>query len=205
MGVVAGGFEDCFGGFAVLPGEVDLEAASGAQASEGSGGPCCGEGGEEADHVEVLVGAIGVGLEEHLDEAGGAAEVAVDLEGGVLLETADVEEVGAGGLAEELEDTLVSGVAVFEAGHAVDDPGAGPAGAAPASGQAIVERCPAGVCEVGRVARGDLVVGEEGEEVGDVAVTGLVLDVVLGPLLQVAGFTDLEGRELGEGGTGAGV
>ncbi len=51
VGVVAGGFEGGFGGFAVLPGEIDLEAASGAEAAEGSGGPRGGKGREEADYV----------------------------------------------------------------------------------------------------------------------------------------------------------
>ena len=64
----------------------------------------------------------------------GPAEIAVDLEGSRPSEAADVEEVGAGGLAEELEDALVGGFAVFEAGHAVDDPGARPAGAASTGG-----------------------------------------------------------------------
>ena len=59
--------------------------------------------------------------------------------------------------------------------------------------------------EVGGAARGDLVVGEEGEEMGDVTVAGLVFGVVFGPLLQVAGFADLEGGELDEGGAGLGV
>jgi len=134
VGVVAGGFEDGFGGFAILPGEIDLEAASGAEAAKGSGGPRGGQGREEPDYVEVWFGAVGVGLEKHLDEASGAAEVAVDLEGVFVPGAADVEQVGAGGLAEELKDALVGGVAVFEAGHAVDDPGAGPAGAASVGG-----------------------------------------------------------------------
>ena len=146
-----------------------------------------------------------MGLEEHFDEAGRAAEVAVDLEGGVFLETADVEEVGPGGLAEELENALVGGVSVFEASHAVDDPGARPAGAATVRGKTPVEGGAAGLGEVGRAARCDLVVGEEGEEVGDVTVAGFVFDVVFGPLLQVAGFADLEGWELGEDGVSAGV
>ena len=40
---------------------------------------------------------------------------------------------------------------------------------------------------------------------GDVPVAGFVFDVVLGPLLQVTGFADLEGWELREGGVGADV
>ena len=40
---------------------------------------------------------------------------------------------------------------------------------------------------------------------GDVTVARFVFNVVLGPLLQIAGFADLEGWELGEGGVGSGV
>jgi hypothetical protein len=61
---------------------VDVEAAAGAEAGDVAVGPGGGEGGEEVD-------LSGVALEEHLGDAGGAAEVAVDLEGRV-----GVEEVG---------------------------------------------------------------------------------------------------------------
>ena len=42
VGMGTGRFEDSFGGFAVLPDEVDFEGASGAEAAEASGGPGCG-------------------------------------------------------------------------------------------------------------------------------------------------------------------
>src|SRR6185312_13288794 len=108
---------------------------------------------------------------------------------------ADIEEIAVRGFAEEVEDALVGGVAVFEAGHAVDDPGARPAGAAAAVGEAGVERGAAGFGQLRRAARGDLVSGEERPEVGDVAVAGLVVGVVFGPFLQAAVAGDFEWRE----------
>ena len=58
--------------------DVDGEVASGAESADASGGPRCGEGGEEVD-------ASGMALEEHFGYAGRASEVAVDLEWGVLV------------------------------------------------------------------------------------------------------------------------
>jgi hypothetical protein len=167
VGLGEGGAECGLGGAALFPGEVQFQAGAGGEAAKAAVRPGFGQGGEEADDA-------GVGLEQHLDEAGGSAEVAVDLEGRVFLEAADVEEIVAGGLAEELEDIGVGGVAVAQAGHAVDDPGARPAGAASAGGEAGVERGAGGAGQRGRGCWRDLIFGEEtrrGERCGD----GLVL------------------------------
>ena len=82
---------------------------------------------------------FGVRLQQHLDEAIGRAEVAVDLEGRVLFHTADVEEIAPCAETEEHEDVFVARIAIAEPRHAVDDPGTRPAGGTTAGGEALVE------------------------------------------------------------------
>src|SRR5207248_6263175 len=110
--------------------EVDLEAAAGAEAADCAGGPGRGEGGEQVEFA-------GVALEEHLGDAGGEAEVAVDLEGGVGVEQVRVDAAGpvvlAGERREELPGAGERLLAVAEAGPEVDLPRQRPAGAAVAA------------------------------------------------------------------------
>ena len=58
----------------LAPAAVHLHAATGAESAVAAGVPEVRQGGEELDHPLVA-------LKEHLGDAGGAAEVAVDLEG----------------------------------------------------------------------------------------------------------------------------
>src|SRR5579883_821203 len=64
---------------AVAPHHVNFEPASGAEAFEAAVGPGFRKGGEERDFA-------GVALDQHFSDAGGASEIAVDLEGRVSVE-----------------------------------------------------------------------------------------------------------------------
>ena len=61
------------GDLAVLPLDVHLMAAAGAQAGDLAVRPCVRQGGQQADHAAMA-------LHEHFGDRRGAAEIAVDLE-----------------------------------------------------------------------------------------------------------------------------
>ena len=102
---------------ALGPVDLNLESAAGPEALDGAVGPGFRERGQELDFA-------GVALEQHLGDAGGAAEVAVDLERGM-----GVEHVGVGpvGTDQEAED-LVGVLGVLQPGPEVEPPGQAPAG-----------------------------------------------------------------------------
>src|SRR5579859_145920 len=105
---------------AVPPGQVDGEAAAGAQASYLAVGEGGGEGREEID-------AVVLALEQHLGDAGCAAKVAIDLERRMRVEHIRVYSAvftrGADGIGEQFIEQFQGVVAVAEAGPAVDLPG----------------------------------------------------------------------------------
>ena len=120
----------------LLPLDVHLERAPGAETADASRRPGGGEGGEEIDHRRPSVGRAAVGLHQHLRDAGGHAEVAVDLEGRVGVEQVGVDAAAARVARarrvdepEQVADEAVRVVAVAEARPQVDLPGHRPAGA----------------------------------------------------------------------------
>src|SRR5688572_32773377 len=75
------GTEDELRQLPAVPGHVDLVPAAGAQAGDGTARPRLRQRGEQIDLEEVLlVRRADVALQEHLRDAAGRAEVAVDLE-----------------------------------------------------------------------------------------------------------------------------
>jgi len=157
------GVEGGGGEFVVGPGEVDLDVAAGAEALDGTGGPCVGKCGEELE-------GVGLGLEEHFGDGGGVAEVAINLEWGmgaeeVGVDAAAVDHVFGGVSGNEVDEIVEEFVGVFgveEAGPADGAPGHGPAGGFIASGG---EGNFGGGGEVWCCEGGNLVAGVEGEEV----------------------------------------
>ena len=106
-------------------------------------------------------------LQQHLGDACGTAEVAVDLEGGMGAEQIRVHPAAAvsGTLVpaqtEGLLDQAVGTVAVVQPGPEVDLPVERPAGAAVA---AVAEGHAAGIGELCGGQRGDLVAGVQGPQ-----------------------------------------
>ncbi len=180
--------------FSLGPGKIDGEAAAGFQAGDGAAGPGGGQGGEELEDA-------GVALHEHLGEAGGVAEVAVDLERRVGVEEIPIEAAafhrGLGGAdeVEEVFDDDVGVVAVELAGPHVDLPAHRPAGGFVA---AELEGARDGAEEFGRGVGVDLVAGVETVEVGEVAMVGLGFFVISAPFLELAAGADAVGSEAGE-------
>ena len=129
-------------------------------------------------------------LHEHLEDAGDAAEVAVDLEGRMGVEEV---RVGARGVEQHLQD-VVRVVAFAEAGPEVEPPGDAPPRRLVA---ADLEGPAGGGGERGLALDGDLAAREEGVEMRDVAVVDLgSLHVpVVEPLLELAGGADLVWRQ----------
>jgi hypothetical protein len=92
---VARGFEGGADEFAGGPRDGDFDAAAGAESGDGAVGKGLGQGGEQVDEggVAGLDGgeaggsAVGVvALQQHLGDARGCAEIAVDLEGRMRVE-----------------------------------------------------------------------------------------------------------------------
>ena len=113
--------------------------------------------------------------------AGDAPEVAVDLEGRVV-----VEQVGQGGFPQQQLDVLPRLFPVLQRGPEVDNPGAAPAGVTAPVGKAALQGLAGGLGQLWGALGGDLVAGMEGEQVGHVPVAHLHLLVLLQPLLQGA-------------------
>ena len=175
-GVSELGMQDGASQLAVLPVEVHHEAAARAEALDGAVRPGAGQGGQELDLAVVA-------LQEHLGDAGGRAEVAVDLERRV-----GVEEVRQGVPRQGLDEHLVGVVAVEQAGPEVDLPGLAPARAAVAPED---QRLPRGPEEL-RACRGVISQpGIQAPQVRDVPVLVLRVVLVLEPLLELAVPADL--------------
>ena len=141
-------------------------------------------------------------LQEHFGEAGGGAEVAIDLERRVSVKeiriraaASGADALGAGADGGELgPEDFFAAVAVAEAGPEVKFVGEAPAGAGVAAG---VEGLAGGDGEFGRVAHGDFVAGVEAPEVGDVAVGGLGFWIGFEPFHDTAIGADASGSEAG--------
>ena len=96
---IGGGMEGKFLEGAVLPAEVEGKTAAGFDTYYFPVGEGCRQGGKD------LEDAPGVALQQHFCQSGGAAEVAVDLEGGVSVEHIWIDAAmfagGADGVGEE--------------------------------------------------------------------------------------------------------
>ncbi len=137
-------------------------------------------------------------LQQHLRDAGGAAEVAVDLERGMRVEQVGVRAASRVLLLARRRHVVqvrpqhaVRVIAVEEAGPEPDLPRLAPAGAAISP---EFERSPHGGREIGRVDGIDLVVGEQPDEVRHVAMLRILVVPVLVPLLEIAAAADLVRR-----------
>ena len=139
-----------------------------------------------------------VGLEEHLGDGGGAAHVAVDLEGRVSVKEIWISALGA----EQGTENAVGALAVLHACPKIEPPCDGPAsGDVAACFQAVSH----GGCELGRAAKGDLVARVKGVEVRDVAmasVRGGGVPILM-PFLELARCADAVGRQSVAGGGNA--
>ena len=75
---------------ALFPGEIHGQAATGADAGEGALVPDFWQGGQQVDN-RATGGVALMALDEHFHDAGGGAEVTVNLEGRVGVEEVGVE------------------------------------------------------------------------------------------------------------------
>jgi len=139
-----------------------------------------------------------VGLEKHFGDGGGAAQIAVDLEGRVSVKEIWIRSLGA----EQGAENAVGALAILEARPKIEPPCDGPtSGDVAACFQAVSH----GGCELGRATKGDLIARVKGVEVGDVAV-GPVWGggvPILVPFLELARSADAVGRQLIAGGGNA--
>jgi hypothetical protein len=95
----------------------------------------------------------------------------------------DRQQVRGGGSGQELDQMVVGQVAFLEPGPEGDHPGSAPSRAAPAVGQAVLQR-PAGRLRHARGAPGrDLVAGVEREQMRQVPVPRFRLGKIIPPLL----------------------
>lgn len=134
-------------------------------------------------------------LQQELDDAGGAAEVAVDLKDPAGAGRVGVKQVRPGGVIEQTAERFVGFFAVRQAGPEADGPGAGPTGVGAAGGQTAFQRDLAGTPQR-RVAAGSEFVAEvERVHVGHVALAGFGFVEILGQLLELAVLADLVGEE----------
>ena len=72
------------GEFVGVPFERDIEATSGAETDDLARWPCCRQGGQKLQHVDVVPAVMA--LQEHFGDAGSAAEVTIYLERRVCIE-----------------------------------------------------------------------------------------------------------------------
>jgi hypothetical protein len=97
-----------------------------------------------------------------------------------------IEQVRGGGPGEQLHKMVVGQVAFLEPGPEGDHPGSAPARAAPAVGEAVLQR-PAGRLRQARGVPGrDLIAGVEREQMRQMPVSRFRLAEVLPPLLQAS-------------------
>ena len=168
------------GQLAVLPRDVDSRAASHPDTRQASRRPPFRECGQESDFVQRA-------LHQQLRDAGGAAQVAVDLKRRV-----QVEHVRQRALREQEPQVGVRALAVTEPGPQRHPPGRRPAGAAVA---AQLEARLRGGRERGRALDVDALPGIQRVEVRDVAMCRLRFGVVLDPFLQLSARADLQWRQ----------
>lgn len=109
---------------ALLPGGINSDVTACPESSEVAFLPEVGQGWEQVDDGAAFTVAD-MGLEEHLGDAGGRAEVAIDLEGWVGVEEVGVETASAldsANRCEEVAEDFVGVVAIQEACPEVDLP-----------------------------------------------------------------------------------
>ena len=127
-----------------------------------------------------------VGLQQHLGDRGGSAEVAVDLK-----RRMGIEEVVERRFGQQQLEIFIRFFGVLEPGPEVDQPSAAPAGVAAAVRQAMLDGFAAGGGELGRPPQGELLAGVQAERMRDMAVAGVGFRELLGPLHQPAVAADL--------------
>src|SRR5579884_1224490 len=177
----------------IAPRQVHGESATRAQASELTIGPHGRQRRQEPDDAAMA-------LQQHFRHSGRSAEITVNLIRGILLHSADVEEIVACGMAQKLHELLVAAVAVFKAREAIDDPGAAPSCASAAVVEPAIEGRTTGLCQLWSIAQCDLIIRIECPQVGDMAVSRLNFFVVLLPLLKIAVAPDFKARQALSGG-----
>lgn len=107
--------------FPATPHNVYLVSSAGPQSADRSILPSLRQGGEQVDQ-ETIGHIADMRLEQHLDDAGRASEVAVDLEGRVA-----VEQIRQRRSLQQFDEMQMRLFGVLEAGEKVDRPGATPA------------------------------------------------------------------------------
>ncbi len=168
---VAGGDADffrCTG----APGGTHGDIVPGLDAVERAVSPGSRDGGKHADQA----GIVG---HEHLVDAGGGAEVAVDLEGRVR-----IPEVGVGGVGDDVAHHLVGAITVEQLGPEVDLPSHRPAGTAVA---AVFQRFAGGLSQIRGGVDGDVSARPQRVQVRDVAVADLAEVIGVLPLAEHPG------------------
>ncbi len=166
---------------AAAPLGADGVSATAAQSAHAPGGP---GGRQRRQHVQFAV----VALQQHLRDARGGAEVAVDLEGRVQVEHVGREPVRP----HQVPDQLVGPGAVLQPRPEVDLPRERPTRPVVT---AQLQRPPRGLVQLGCPALGDLVARMQTVQVGDVPVSPLGLHPVGQPLLDVAPGADPRRRQ----------
>ena len=107
-----------------------------------------------------------------------------------------VQQTGLGTVGQQFLELGVGRVAVLQSRVEIQQPAHAPAGAAAAGGQAARQGLAGSFGELGRQRHVDLVGGEQAVQVGNMAVTRVLLRVVLDPLLYASGArADLQGRQ----------
>src|SRR5690242_11070607 len=96
-----------------------------------------------------------------------------------------VEKVGQGRLAQQYQQALVRFFGVLQPRPEVDYPGAAPTRAAASRGKTALQAAARGLGQFRRTAQRHLIAGIKREEVGYVAVAGILLVVILLPFLQL--------------------
>ncbi|MNC14935.1 hypothetical protein D3C75_627270 [compost metagenome] len=172
----------------LLPLEVHGKPASGPQACGGSGRPLGRQRRQQLNIVQMA-------LHQHLGNACRSAEVAVNLEGRMV-----IEQIGQGGFFEQLLGMGISLLPIQQPGPEVDDPCPAPAGMASPVGQAVLQGHPGGLRQFRGLPRADGGARMQGEQMGDVAVAGIHFLIVHQPLLELAVLADFHSRQPGADG-----
>src|ERR1035438_267869 len=192
--------------FSIPPVECHLETTAGYQAADFTRGERRGQGRQEVEESRLAAlyrGQAGgrairvVALQQHLGDAGGGAEVAVDLKRRMCVEQVLVHS-GLGGLGvrcrgDQVAHDPVGVVAIQEARPQVELPAHRPAGSGvTAENQRLLR----GLEQLRRAEGGDLAAWIDRPQVGDMAVLVLGVVGVFHPLLQLAVLANLERRDL---------
>ena len=124
---------------------------------------------------------VGPALDQHGGYPRNASEIAVDLEGRVI-----VKQVGQSGALQQQPYVFPRLFPVPQSRPEIDDPRPAPAGVAPSVGEAAFQGLSGRAGQVRGLLRGDLTAWIQGEQMGDVPVTRFHLRVLLQPFLQGA-------------------